>query len=107
MPFCSSCGKESPEGASFCTSCGCDLQTVSPPAQGEPPIESGTQKYEYKTITLAQKGLGLFTSRQIPELEATLNREARLGWRLCQIMMPSGAKGESDKVILVFEREVH
>jgi len=80
---------------------------VSPPAQGEPPIESGTQNYEYKTITLAQKGLGLFTSRQIPELEATLNREARLGWRLCQIMMPSGAKGESDKVILVFEREVH
>ncbi len=67
-------------------------------------MESGTQRYEYKTITLAQKGLGFFASREIPEPESTLNREARLGWRLCHLMMPSGAKGESDKVILISER---
>lgn len=36
-------------------------------------------KYEYKTITLAQKGLGLFTSREVPELETALNREGRDG----------------------------
>lgn len=65
------------------------------------------QKYEYKTTTLAQKGLGLFSSREVPELEGVLNREAHLGWRLCQLMMPSGSRGESDKVILIFERELH
>jgi hypothetical protein len=71
------------------------------------PTESSMQKYAYKTITLAQKGLGWFASRSIPELEETLNQEARLGWRLRELLMPSGAKGESDKVILIFERELH
>jgi len=64
-------------------------------------------KYEYKTITLEQKGLGLFKSREVPELEASLNREGRDGWRFRELMLPSGAFGESDKVIIVFEREMN
>lgn len=62
-------------------------------------------KYEYKTITMKQKGFG-FTSREVPELEASLNREGRDGWRLKDIVLPSAAFGESDKVIVIFEREL-
>lgn len=62
-------------------------------------------KYEYKTIRIDQKGIG-FTSRKIPDLESTLNREGKEGWRLCEIVKPSMASGASDAVILVFEREL-
>ncbi len=62
-------------------------------------------KYEYKTIRLIQKGMG-FTSRKIPDLENTLNREGKEGWRLCEIVKPSTASGASDAVILVFEKEL-
>jgi len=62
-------------------------------------------KYEYKTITMKQKGLG-FTSREVPELETSLNKEGRDGWRLKDIVLPSAAFGESDKVIAIFEREL-
>ena len=62
-------------------------------------------KYEYKTITLEQKGLGLFKSREVPDLEIILNQEGRNGWRFREVIQPSGAFGESDKVIVVFERE--
>ncbi len=64
------------------------------------------KKYEYKTITIAQKGCGIFRSREIPDLESNLNREGKDGWRLCETILPSGIFGESDKVILVFEREL-
>lgn len=64
------------------------------------------RKYEYKTITLDQKGLGLITSRSVPDLESTLNREGRDGWRLQEILQPSAAFGESDKVVIVFLREL-
>ena len=63
-------------------------------------------KYEYKTTTLEQKGLGLFKSREVPDLENTLNREAREGWRLREIILPSAAYGDSDRVIVVFERQL-
>lgn len=63
-------------------------------------------KYEYKTVTLKQKGLGLFGSREIPELGEVLNREAHDGWMLKETVMPSGSKGESDKIILIFERKL-
>jgi hypothetical protein len=63
-------------------------------------------KYEYKTITLEQKGLGLFKSRDVPDLENALNREGRDGWRLHDLLMPSAAFGESDRVVLMFEREI-
>ena len=63
-------------------------------------------KYEYKTITLKQKGLGLFRSRKVPDLENALNREGQDGWRFREVVLPSGAFGESDRVIVVFEREL-
>ena len=62
-------------------------------------------RFEYKTITIRQKGLGLFRSRKVPELENTLNSEARDGWRLREILVPSGFLGEADNVILVLERK--
>ena len=61
-------------------------------------------RFEYKAITIRQKGLGLLTARKVPELENTLNREARDGWRLRELLVPSGNLGQSDKVILVLER---
>lgn len=61
-------------------------------------------RYEYKTITLEQKGLGLFRSREVPDLEAALNREGLEGWRLHKVILPSAAFGESDRVIVVFEK---
>ena len=61
-------------------------------------------KYEYKTVTLGQKGWGLIQSRSIPDLESILNREGKEGWRLCEIVLPSAAYGTSDKAIVIFER---
>ncbi len=63
-------------------------------------------KYEYKTIRIDQKGWGLYKSRKIPDLENTLNQEGKEGWRLCEIVLPSAAFGESDAVIVIFEREL-
>ena len=63
-------------------------------------------KYEYKAVTVEQKGLGFFKSRDVPDLENALNREGMDGWRLHEIVLPSGAFGESDKVILIFEKEL-
>jgi len=56
---------------------------------------------------LAQKGPAWFSSREVSELEGALNREGCLGWRLCQLMMLSGANGEYDWLIALFERELH
>ena len=64
------------------------------------------KKYEYKSITIDQHGFGILSSRKVPDLDRTLNSEGRDGWRLCQIIMPSAAFGESDKVILIFERDL-
>ncbi len=60
-------------------------------------------KYEYKIIRISQKGWG-FKSRTIPDLESTLNREAKEGWRLCEIIQPAASFGESTAVIVIFER---
>ena len=64
-------------------------------------------KYEYKTVTIEQKGLGLFKSREVPDLEAVLNREGRDGWRFHKVILPSATFGESDRVIVVFEKELN
>ena len=60
-------------------------------------------KYEYKTIRISQKGWG-FRSRRIPDLESTLNREGKEGWRLCEVIQPAASMGESTAVIVIFER---
>jgi len=64
-------------------------------------------KYEYKTktLTLKQKGLG-FISRSIPDLEMTLNHEGNEGWRLCEIVIPSAAFGDSTSAIVIFEKKI-
>ena len=65
------------------------------------------KRYEYKTIILKQKGSTIFGSVRIPdsELDDILNREGEDGWRLCEIIRPSGAFGEATDVIIVFERD--
>ncbi len=63
------------------------------------------KKYEYKTVILKQQGLG-FSSRKIPGLESTLNTNGKEGWRLHEIVIPSAALADSNKVILIFEREL-
>ena len=63
-------------------------------------------RYEYKTVTLEQKGVGLFGSRKVPDLEDALNREGQDGWRFREVILPSAAFGESTRIIVVFEREL-
>ena len=60
-------------------------------------------KYEYKSIRISQRGWG-FRSRSIPDLESTLNREGKEGWRLCEVIQPAASMGESTAVIVIFER---
>ncbi len=60
-------------------------------------------KYEYKTIRINMTGWGV-KSREIPDLESTLNREGKEGWRFHEIVQPSAAFGESTAVIVIFER---
>ncbi|MDE0636385.1 MAG: DUF4177 domain-containing protein [Candidatus Poribacteria bacterium] len=60
-------------------------------------------KYEYKTVRVSQKGWG-FKSRKIPDLESILNREGGEGWKLCEVIQPAAAFGETTAIILVFER---
>lgn len=63
------------------------------------------QKYEYKTIRVSQKGLGLDSGR-MPDLENILNQEGKDGWRLCEIVQPAALFGETTAVIVIFEKVV-
>lgn len=66
------------------------------------------KQFEYKTVFLKFKGLGFFKSRKIsPDLENVLNREGRDGWRLSKVVVPSKDFGESENVIIIFEREIN
>jgi hypothetical protein len=47
----------------------------------------------------------MLASREAPDLEDALNREGKNGWRLRETFMLSGALGESDKIILIIEKE--
>ncbi len=62
-------------------------------------------KYEYKTVRLSLKGT-VFKSREIPDFESILNREGKEGWRLYKVIQSTAALGETNAVILVFEREL-
>ena len=64
------------------------------------------KRYEYKTITLKIKGLGLFKRKEVPELEDTLNKDGAEGWKLSKVVLPTRDFGESDSVIIIFEREI-
>ena len=63
-------------------------------------------RVEYKVVKLRMKGLGILTKDVSPDLESTLNSEGRDGWRLVNTITPTGGFGESEKLVLVFMREV-
>lgn len=73
------CERDLAEGASLCKECGQRRETGTALKEAEAPPDTVTFKYQYKTITLAQKGLGWFSSRRVREVEGVLNREASLG----------------------------
>ena len=60
--------------------------------------------YEYKTVILQLQGMGWLSSKEIPALEATLNENAKQGWRLKDTILPAGVTGESDQIIVILER---
>jgi hypothetical protein len=61
---------------------------------------------EYKVVKLPMKGLGVFTKDVSPELESTLNSEGRDGWQSVNSIVPASGLGESEKLVLVFMREM-
>ncbi|MCE2400802.1 DUF4177 domain-containing protein [Candidatus Poribacteria bacterium] len=67
-------------------------------------------KYEYKTVkldvTLESKGLLGFQSFDVPDLKTTLNTEGKVGWRLCDTILPIFNSTSSNKVIIVLERKL-
>lgn len=63
------------------------------------------KKYEYKTVEMPFK-FGLF-KQKTPDIEGLLNAEGAQGWRLHQIVLPASSNmGQSEKVIVIFEREL-
>lgn len=62
--------------------------------------------FEYKTTMIEYPKLkaGWFR-RPLPELEPILNREARNGWRLKQVLQPAEGFGYTTGFIAIFERE--
>lgn len=62
------------------------------------------KKYEYKTLTIKfTKG---FIKKGTPDVAAALNKEAKDGWRLSQMMLPAIGFGETEEMIAILEREV-
>lgn len=48
--------------------------------------------------------MGFKSSRQMPDLESTLNREGSEGWCLCEVIQLTTVFGETTAVIIVLER---
>lgn len=61
------------------------------------------RKFEYKTLSL-KYGFGIF-NREDPDLERILNEEAQHGWRLRDILLPAKVFGQTEKLLVVLERE--
>lgn len=59
--------------------------------------------FEYKTLSL-KYGYGMFT-REDPDIERILNEEAQHGWRLREVLLPAKGFGETEKLLIVLERE--
>lgn len=65
------------------------------------------KKYEYKTIELDLKGLGLFGPKKVDgEFESILNSEGQNGWKYVDTLLVTGAYGEASKIKLIFEKEI-
>lgn len=61
------------------------------------------RQYEYKTIAL-NYGHGIL-KRKDPDLDEALNNEAKEGWRVRQIVVPAKELGQSEKFLVLLERE--
>lgn len=61
-------------------------------------------KVEYKVMKLPTKAI--FTKDVSPDLENVLNSEGRDGWRLVNTVLPASGLGESERVVLIFMREM-
>jgi transcriptional regulator with XRE-family HTH domain len=59
-------------------------------------------KYEYKTLVLPFK-LG-FIKQVVPDISASLNSEARDGWRLREVFTQTNASGQTDSAVAIMER---
>ena len=64
------------------------------------------KNFEYKTIELKLKGLGLFSAKRAEGFEGLLNEQGKQGWRYVDTVPQTGAYGEASKITLVFEREI-
>jgi len=64
-------------------------------------------KIEYKVVKLPMKGLGIFTKDVSPKLESALNSMGRDGWILVNSITPASGFGESEKLVLIFSRELN
>jgi hypothetical protein len=64
-----------------------------------------SMKYEYKCVSAKIEGSGVFSAKQIPELEKMLNHYAKYGWRLKEMIMPQVSLGTASEIVLVLERE--
>ena len=64
------------------------------------------KKYEYKTIELKLKGLGIFSVKKAEGFEDVLNREGQKGWKYVDTLLETGAYGEAGRIKLIFEKEI-
>jgi hypothetical protein len=65
------------------------------------------KKLEYKVVKLPMKGLGIFTKDVSPNLENALNTMGKDGWELVNSITPASGFGESEKLVLIFSREIN
>ena len=62
------------------------------------------KKYEYKTVDMPFK-FGIM-KQKTPDIETLLNAEGEQGWKLHQMILPATSNfGQSDKIVVIFERE--
>jgi transcriptional regulator with XRE-family HTH domain len=64
--------------------------------------ETQMAKYEYKTVVMPFK-MGL-VSPGLPDIAASLNSEARSGWRLREILPQTNASGQTYGAVAIMER---
>ena len=63
------------------------------------------KKFEYKTITLALKGRGIFGLKKADGFDETLNEQGAMGWRYVDTLSETGVYGDVGRIKLIFERE--
>jgi len=65
------------------------------------------KRYEYKTVEIKLRGVGLFAPKKAEGFEEVLNSEGRNGWRYVDTVLQTAAYGEVGRLKLVFERETN